>query len=66
MASHEYLGTRAARAVRKWAKLTRGQPEPVALDRIDLLLRGLPEAPTVGGTARPFNPPRLAKGGNGK
>ena len=59
MGAHEYLGTRDARAVRKWSKLTRGQPAPVALDRFDALLAGLEKAPPVGGALGFRNPPRI-------
>jgi hypothetical protein len=38
MASHQYFGSKAARAVRKWNKLTVDQPAAIDQRHLDVLL----------------------------
>jgi integrase/recombinase XerC len=56
--AHQYEGTHNSRSVRKWSKLVKGQPEPVALTRLLTLLDGLQEG-TRPKRYEPFNPPRV-------
>jgi hypothetical protein len=57
--SHPYEGTMNSRAIRKASKLSKGQPRPVSLSRLEQLLTERAESLMYSPTY--VNPPRITR-----